>query len=469
MDMRAEPDNAHCSRGVVLFIRTVLPKARGLGYHRRRFEDGTKITDLIKPRRSSYGWLMVAVAALGMFVSGAGQSHTFSVFLVYIQADLGISATSIASAYAFATLAAAFGLPWMGRMVDRLGPRRMLLVVTMLLGLACLAFGAAAGYLWLAIGFAALRFLGQGSLALNCSNLVSHWFNRRRGFALSLMSIGFALSMAVHPPLSLWLIDTVGWRQAWFWLGASTWLLMLPPVLFLVHDRPELLGLAPDGDAAPEARDSDASTASTASTEASAEQGLTLREALATSTFWILSASLFGLSMLVTSLHFFQISILTTQGLDEAVAARIFPISALVMVFVIPLVGRALDRFPTHRVFAFGLGVMVVSLVSAAQVHDLSTALIYAVAFGVNNGCAMTFFSYMWPRYFGRKYLGSIQGMGQMIGIFGASLGPLLLGIAFDLLGSYRETLLLLAFYPAACAIAALFLRTPQQLSAPKR
>ncbi|PPR25019.1 MAG: hypothetical protein CFH40_00587 [Alphaproteobacteria bacterium MarineAlpha10_Bin3] len=441
--------------------------ARGIGYHRCSFENDTRITDLSKQRRSSYGWLIVAVAALGIFVSGPGQSHTFSVFLVHIQADLGISATSIASAYAFATLAAAFGLPWMGRLVDRLGPRRMLLVVTMLLGLACLAFGAAAGYLWLAVGFAALRFLGQGSLMLNCSNLVSHWFERRRGFALSLMSIGFAVSMAVHPPLSQWLIDTVGWRQAWFWLGASTWLLMLPPVLFLVHDRPELLGLAPDGGAVPRTPDGAASAAA-ASVEASAEQGLTLREALATGTFWILCAGLFGLSMLVTSLHFFQVSILTTQGLSEAAAARIFPLSALVMVIVIPLVGRALDRFPTHRVFAFGLVVMVVSLISAAQVHDLGTALIYAVAFGVNNGCTMTFFSYMWPRYFGRKHLGSIQGMGQMIGIFGASLGPLPLGIAFDLLGSYRETLMLLALYPAGCAIAALFLRAPPQMSAKK-
>ena len=427
-----------------------------IGYDRCCFEYDTEFTDMSKQRRGSYGWLIVAVAALGIFVSGPGQSHTFSVFLVHIQADLGLSATSIASAYAFATLAAAFGLPWMGRLVDRFGPRRMLLIVTVLLGLACLAFGAAAGYLWLAVGFAALRFLGQGSLMLNCSNLVSHWFDRRRGFALSLMSIGFSVSMAVHPPLSQWLIDTVGWRQAWFWLGASTWLLMLPPVLFLVHDRPEHLGLAPDGGVARPTPDR----------TASAEQGLTLREAVATRTFWILCAGLFGLSMLVTSLHFFQVSILTTQGLSEAAAARIFPLSALVMVIVIPLVGRALDRFPTHRVFAFGLAVMVVSLVSAAQVHDLGTALIYAVAFGVNNGCTMTFFGYMWPRYFGRKHLGSIQGMGQMIGIFGASLGPLPLGIAFDLLGSYRETLMLLALYPAGCAIAALFLRAPPQMSA---
>ena len=405
-------------------------------------------------RRVFYGWVILATAALGIFVSGAGQSHTFSVFLVHIQADLGLSATSVSSAYAFATLVAAFGLPWMGRLVDRLGPRRMLVAVTLLLGLACLAFGAAAGFLWLAVGFAALRFLGQGSLMLNCSNLVSQWFDRRRGFALSLMALGFSASMAVHPPLSQWLIDTVGWRQAWFWLGASTWLLLLPPVLFLVHNRPEDIGLTPDGDG-------NAATQH----KTTAIQGLTLREALATGTFWILAAGLLGLSMLVTSLHFFQVSILTTQGLSELAAARIFPISALVMVITIPLVGRSLDRFPTPWVFAFGLLVMVVSLVSAAAVHDLPTAMIYAVAFGLNNGCTMTFFGYMWPRYFGRKHLGAIQGTGQMIGVIGASIGPLPLGIAFDLLGSYRETLILLAIYPAGCAIAALFLRTPPQHS----
>ena len=408
-------------------------------------------------RRIFYGWIILAVAALGIFVSGPGQSHTFSVFLVHIQADLGLSATAVSSAYAFATLVAAFGLPLMGKLLDRIGPRQLLLSVTLLLGLACIAFGAVAGILWLAVAFAALRFLGQGSIMLGCSNLIAHWFDRRRGFALSIMAMGFSASMAVHPPLSQWLIDTVGWRQAWGWLGASTWVLLLPAVLFLVHNRPENLDLAPDGDPP---------MTTEAGAVAATEHGLTLREALATPAFWILSAGLFGLSMLVTSLHFFQVSILTTQGLSEATAARIFPISAVVMVVTIPLVGRALDRFPTHRVFAFGLCVMVASLISAAMAHNLTTAMIYAVVFGLNNGCTMTFFGYMWPRYFGRKHLGTIQGTGQMIGVIGASVGPLPLGIAFDLVGSYQEILVVLALYPAICAITALFLRTPENLLA---
>jgi nitrate/nitrite transporter NarK len=73
----------------------------------------------------------------------------------------------------------------------------------------------------------------------------------------------------------------------------------------------------------------------------------------------------------------------------------------------------------------------------------------------------MTLFGYIWPRYFGRLHLGSIQGMGQMIGVVGASLGPLPVGLAFDLLGSPTLTLRLLAVFPIAAAIiAVLFLRT---------
>ena len=82
-------------------------------------------------RRIFYGWIILAVAALGIFVSGPGQSHTFSVFLVHIQADLGLSATAVSSAYAFATLVAAFGLPLMGKLLDRIGPRQLLLSVTL--------------------------------------------------------------------------------------------------------------------------------------------------------------------------------------------------------------------------------------------------------------------------------------------------------------------------------------------------
>ena len=202
-------------------------------------------------RRFFFGWLMVAGGILILFASGPGQSHTFGVFLTYVAEDLRLSHTEVSFAYGVATLAAAFGLPLAGRQVDRRGARRVLTVVSLLLGAAAIAFGLVNGLVVLALGFAAVRFLGQGCLFLGASNIVAQWFERRRGFALSLVWLGFSASVALHPPFSQWLIETVGWREAWLWLGVSSWVLLLP-VLWIVRNRPEDHGLRPDGGPPPE-------------------------------------------------------------------------------------------------------------------------------------------------------------------------------------------------------------------------
>ena len=104
---------------------------------------------------------------------------------------------------------------------------------------------------------------------------------------------------------------------------------------------------------------------------------------------------------------------------------------------------------------------LAICLYGITLVTDAKTAIIYALAFGVLTGANMTLFGFMWAHYFGRKHLGSIQGIGQASGVIGASLGPLPLGIAFDMYGSYTGALHLLAILPVACAILALFLVRP--------
>ncbi|MEZ5660179.1 MAG: MFS transporter [Burkholderiaceae bacterium] len=411
----------------------------------------------IRPR-FFYGWIVLCVTGLALFVTGPGQSHTFSVFVGPIGADLGLSKSQIASAYGFATLVAAFLLPQMGKLVDRFGPRRMLVVITVLLGLACLAFGAVGGLITLTIGFGALRFLGQGSMMLGSANLTAQWFSRKRGFALSLMVLGFALSMAVHPPLGEWLIKQYGWRWAWVVLGLMTWILLLPPLLLLVINRPEDVGLRPDGDAAP------------ASGQAEPEiDGLDLKQGLRTPAFYLLMLGWFAIAMLVTTLHFYQVSILNHIGVGREIAARVFPVAALAMVITMPFVGRMFDRFKTRYVFAAGLSMLALALVSITFVTDLTGAILYAIVFGITNAFSMTMFGYLMPRYFGRKHLGSVQGAGQMVAVVGASLGPLPVGLAFDYLGSPLLTLRLLAIYPVVAAVVAvMFLRTPSGVSHPE-
>jgi MFS family permease len=408
--------------------------------------------------RFFYGWVIVGVCALGLFTSGPGQSHTFSVFIEPISNELGIKKASIASAYGVATLFAAFLLPYIGRLVDRKGPRWMLFVLVVLLGLACMFFGAASGVLWLAVGFAMLRLFGQGSLMLGCANMVSQWFSAKRGFAAGLMALGFGASMAIHPPLSNFLIDAVGWRMAWVCLGLLTWLLMLPCLYFLAVNTPEEVGLRPDGEAPVAAGESP-----------QAIVGLTREEALRERAFYILAAVWFVVGGLVTVLHFFQVTILSGQGLSAELAASLFPVSALTLVIFMPLVGRLFDWLKTRYVIALALLVNAMALVAITFATSYPTALLYAFVFGITNAFMLTMFGYLWPRYFGRPHLGSIQGIGQMIGVVGASLGPIPVGWAIDRLGSGSSVLQMLAVLPVVmAAVCIFFLRTPSGIEAPK-
>lgn len=403
--------------------------------------------------RLFYGWIILGVATITMFATGVGQSHTFSIFVDLIAKDLGISSTSIASSYAFATLIAALGLSRMGHFVDLYGARKVLIVVVILLGFACFAFGAASGVITLSLSFMCLRFLGQGSMMLGATNLVAQWFNAKRGLAMSILMLGFAASMSIHPLLSKWLIEAVGWREAWVWLGFMTWIFMLPLLWLLVFDKPEPLNLLPDGAVIDNTNEDAQLTGELV--------GPTLRGAMRTSSFWIIMAGLFVPAMLITSLFFFQVSIFEQHGLTRGLAASMFSVSALSMAVSMPAVGWVLDRSNPKYIFSASLVLLALSLVNITFVTDTPTAMFYAVIFGVNTAANMTFFGYMWAQYFGRKHLGSIQGAGQAIGVIGASIGPLPLAISFDYFGAYDGALHLLALIPLGCAALALFLRAP--------
>jgi MFS family permease len=189
---------------------------------------------------------------------------------------------------------------------------------------------------------------------------------------------------------------------------------------------------------------------------------MTLSEALRTSAFWIIAFGVFTLAMLVTSIFFYQVPILESHGLSAQVAANIFPLTAITMIIFMPIQGRLLDRFPTPVMFAWALLLLSGALIAIAFVDDLPSAMIYSVVFCMSNAALHAVYAYVWPRYFGRKHLGSIQGTATMIGVVGASLGPLPLGIAYDLFGTYTSALFLFAAQPLLAAILVLFVKPPK-------
>jgi MFS family permease len=160
------------------------------------------------------------------------------------------------------------------------------------------------------------------------------------------------------------------------------------------------------------------------------------------------------------------VSIFAEHGVDPYIAARVFSVSAITMVVTMPLIGRLLDRYPTKPIFACAMLTQTAALIAIVFVHDLTSAVLYGVVFGLNNAAVQTHYTYVWPRFFGRRHLGSIQGTAQTIGIIGASVGPLPFGAAFDLFGNYVGALLAFAVLPVLCAGAILLMKLPR-LEAP--
>ena len=149
--------------------------------------------------------------------------------------------------YLASTIVSAILVTFVSRLADRFGPRIVLVGAGFGLGAACFGMATATHLFLFFIAFAALRALGQGSLHINCVLLVNQWFVSRRGRAVGFMTMGAMLSIALFPSFARLLIDAIDWRGAYWVLGVVAIGLIVPVAALVVRNRPEDMGLFPDG------------------------------------------------------------------------------------------------------------------------------------------------------------------------------------------------------------------------------
>lgn len=398
-----------------------------------------------------YGWVIVAVSAVGFFFSGPGQTFSVSVFVDPMISHFGWSRSLVSLLYSLGTLAAGLTMTGMGRLVDRMGHRRMMPLIAAAFGLACLFMSAVANPAMLLLGFGLIRLLGQGSMTLVSSTLVPQWFVARRGQAMSLVALGFAASHAVLPKMNIWLIELWGWRAAWQVWTLMLLLVMAPLAWLLVRDRPERVGLLPDN----------GEISRQTPGAAKEESSWTLAEAMRTRSFWMMLVCTGIPSMINTGLIFHQVSMLGANGLAPAVSAMVFTVAVLVHLPVNFVAGYLLDRIPPRYAMA---GMMAGHIVLMAWILNTDT-IAMAVGMGVLRGLVGAFEGIIagvwWATYFGRRHLGSIQGLAMTTMVLGSALGPLPFGIAYDMFGGYREITLLMLAAPVLGVAAALLAPPP--------
>ncbi|GAB4452740.1 MAG: MFS transporter [Anaerolineae bacterium] len=415
-----------------------------------------KSSRLIRALPFYYGWVILAAGTLGIIMMGPSQTFTIGVFLDYLIADLGVSRANISLLYGLATLGASLLLPVTGRLTDRYGARRMVVVVVIGLGLASFWMSWAPGVAAIFAGLLALRFFGFGSLQLVSNNVIAQWFIRRRGFVMGLSGLSLPIGLLIFPVLSQALINRFEWRGAWVALGLLVWVVMLPVGGLLFKDRPEQYGLTPDGDAPPPA-------ARPGTAAPPAETNWTLAEARHTGAFWIFAVALSTMTMILAGLVFHQISLFEVRGLSRETAVAAYNITALFSAISNIGMGRLLDRHSARLLLSLVMLLLAATMTLVLVMHSPWQAFLYAALQGLVSGCFRVMDATVWPKYYGRLHLGSIKGA-TMLGVIGAtSLGPYPLGLSMDYFGSYAPVLGGLLVLPLAISVLALFVNRPEK------
>jgi len=372
-----------------------------------------------------FGW-WVALAFMVMAFVSSGIRFAVGPFLKPMVADLGLDRASFSLVVAFGLLLFGVMQPLVGRWVDRVGARPMLVAGTLVLGASLVATGLATRlwhlYLFYGVG-AAVGLAATGQVV--GSAVVARWFTRRRGTALSLIGSASMAGITLMVPVAMWGVLTVGWRQTYVLFGIGVVALILPLALWIVRDSPEGMGLTPDGlPPVPAA--------------AGAVERTDLGDAVQTLTFWQLGGGMFccGFSMSLLSAH--GVPMLTDHGYHPMVASWALGLLGGSSIAFSVVLGAMSDRFGRRPVLAWVYGARALIFLGLVLVRD-QPVLLLLIAFvgGASMAGSVAAASALSAEVFGRWSLGAVFGTMFLLHQTGSALGSWLSGALFETTGGY--------------------------------
>ena len=411
--------------------------------------------------RFFYGWWIVAAAVLLQFTFLSISQSTVSVFLRPVVEDMGWQVWQFTLGSSLAVMAGALSGVVVGRIVDQHGPRLLVLGGALVSAICLFGLGRQSN-LWLfwtlhvSAGFIGWTLFGP--LVVNTT--INKWFVRRRGWALAIGSSGISLGGLIAPLAMTLVVDSLGWRSGYF-VQAIFVLAIVAPVALLMRRKPEDAGLRPDGESGGGKRGD-------ASSGAVEPPSYTSRQAVRTPGFWLL---LFGYGMnqaALSSVLTHAVPFATDASFSRRTAALALAVNGLGNLLSKAVWGYCLQRFPPRwlAVAAFSLGGAGVAMMLLAA-STAEQALLFAgfFCYGFGFGGTIPISEYLWVSYFGRAHIGAIRGIAQLLMIVGPTAAPVLVGVGYDLQGSYRLAFLgIIAVYLLAGLLVGIS-RAPRVLS----
>lgn len=377
------------------------------------------------PHSSIYpGWLVVLAAYFGVSVSfGSLLVFTFGIFIKPLSAEFGWGRESISAAFGFAAMSVAVCSPVLGRLLDRYEPRWVILPCMAIFGAAFASLSLLSpSLLHLYAVFVVLGMVGNGTTQMGYSRAVSTWFDEKRGLALALVMAGVGTGGIVLPPLAQALIARGGWRTAYAGLAALIFVFGIPLTAVFVRERHSVQqGVRLH------------------------TEGVTVRDAVRSRAFLIIVATLFLGSITINGAVTHLSPLLTDRGIDATSAALTVSLLGAASFCGRLLTGYLLDRFFGPRVSFLLMTGVAAGIVILSRAASVIPAMAAVALIGLGLGAEADITPYLLSRYFGLRAFSTLYGLTWTAYAAAGAIGPVIMGKAFDVTGSYGPLLGMLA------------------------
>lgn len=361
--------------------------------------------------------------------SSYGQTYFISIFAAHIMASFALTDGQWGGIYTIATTASAVVMFWAGALTDRFRVRALAWIVMPSLAVVCVLMALNPWVVGLILIVFLLRFFGQGMMSQLASVAMARWFLARRGMALSISAMGFAVGQAFFPMLFASLLVHFDWRALWI-VAAAMLLATFPIVLWLLTFERTPQSLAND-----------------IQSVGMNGRHWTRAEVLRSRLFWMLMPMLLGPPAWGTALFFQQVHIAEVKGWNLVEYLALFPLLTFVSVAVTLASGQLIDRFGSARLAQVYLTPFVVAFIILAFAQQLSVAAAGLMIFGVGLGIQATLPTAFWAEFFGTRNIGAIKAVSTSVMVFGSAIGPGISGMLIDFGYTFPDQMLAIALY----------------------
>ncbi len=349
--------------------------------------------------------------------------------------------------------------PVIGIMVDKFGPRRVIMGSGFVLGLGMILVSFTFS-IWSFYLFFMIASLGASgtSHAIGWAVVISRWFKRKRGIALGIGMSGPVLTGLVLIFVT-YFVNNYGWRATVAGAGVVLWMTVIPMAMF-IRETPESQGLLPDGDLL-KVQDGEIEGTEVSQLKPAAEPGFTVSQALHSRSFWIASLLFAGMFFGTSAIQVHQIPYFQSVGFSTGKAAL-----TVSLVFALSGIGRIGAGYLADYVdIRFILGGMVGfhviawTYLATVGVDSLLSAVPFTILFGIPFGAMVSIRAVLLAQLFGTRALGSLSGMLQATALASGVVGPVFMGKVFDVTGDYSLAINTFIFVTALAMPLALLVK----------